>query len=581
MKTPFLALLASASCLGAPSSVQTAQPELAPDVQAIVQWLGQHQRDSGAVGVAAALVVDGKIAWKQGFGAADKAAGVPMTPETQVGIGSVTKTFTALAAMQLQEQGIVALDQPLSRHLPEFRIGTHGEDPNQVTLKRLITHSSGVPTDVFLDMESSRARYTDVVRLINRTSLAHVPGTVGLYSNAGYNLLGHAVSRASGVDYPDYLRQHVFAPLGMRNTGFAGDARGRIRSKAYGPDGHEATIFELRDIASGGIYSTAEDLARYAVALMEAYHGAPSPLATQATVRSMFVQQTDIPIDTNKKGLGWFLFRDGSRFAAYHAGSTYTFNAAVLLLPEQRAAAVILANTVGSDALCEQFAFRWLESHGLSVKDIVPEAAALPVPAPGATRSPHAGDYAQKNAYARVAETRTGLSVRQGTRTDEAIETSPGIFTVQAPGEAKGDLYYFRDIGPYHVLFSRRGQREQQRGYQVAAGPLGAAWTARLGRYRPVGYTMPGFEKIIEAEIRLQEDGLPVLQVSYNTGRFVYPLLPVTADQARTGGLGPSMTGDELSFAASSQDETMTNLGLSFLKAVPSPGTAAPANGAP
>jgi len=548
-----------------PAFAWGAEPQTSADIAELSHWVAQRQKDSGVVGLSAALVVDGKVVWKQGFGYADKEAGIAMTPSTQVGIGSVTKTFTALAAMQLQEQGLIDIDQPLSRYLPEFRIRTHGEDRRQVTLRRLITHSSGVPTDVFRDMQSDQARYTDVVTLLNRTALAHTPGTVGLYSNAGYNLLGHALAKASGVDYPDYLRQRIFAPVGMKNTGFADDPHTDGRSKAYGPDGAEAAAFELRDIASGGIYSTAEDLAAYAVALMDTYHGAPSSLLKEATVRSMFTLQTDIPIDTNKKGLGWFQFRHGDRFAAYHAGSTFYSNAAVLLIPELKTAAVILANTVGGDAVCEQFAFRWLEIHDLSVKDIVPDSAPLPAPS-DAPRSRHVGYYAQKNSYAKVEETEAGLSIRHDSEAYSATEVSPGVFAVQATGEADGDLYYFRDIGPYHVLFWRRGQRERQLGYHIPNEAPSPVWKRRLGRYRPFGYTMPGFEKIAEAEVRLQDDGLPVLQISYNTGTFTYPLVPVTTDEARTGGLGPSMTGDAVSFGMDARSQVMTYLGLTFRK---------------
>lgn len=562
MKTKTIAMILAALGSVFPEVGHGAEPETSVDIPALARWLDQRRQESGVVGVAAALVVDGKTVWKQGFGYADKKLGIAMTPDTQVGIGSVTKTFTTLAAMQLQEQGVIDLDQPLSRYLPEFHIRTHGEDRDQVTLKRLITHSSGVPTDVFRDMESGQARYTDVVKLLNGTALAHAPGTVGLYSNAGYNLLGHALAEASGLDYPDYVRQRIFAPLGMKNTGFASDPHAAGRSKAYGPDGAEAEVFELRDIASGGIYATAEDLATYTVALMDAYHGKPSSLIRRSTIQSMFTLQTDIPIDTNKKGLGWFLFRNHSGFAAYHAGSTFYFNAAVLLIPERRSAAVILANTVGGDSLCEQFAFRWLEGHGLSVGDIIPEPRHIS--GPGAPRSRHVGFYAQKNSYAKVEETEAGLSIRRGTKTYRATETTPGLFTVQDAGEANGDLYYFRDIGPYHVLFWRRGQRERQQGYLVTTEALGPAWKQRLGRYGTFGYSMPGFEKIIGAELRLQDDGLPVLQVTYNTGNFIYPLVPIGLNEARTGGLGPSMTGDAISFATTPEGEVMTYLGLTF-----------------
>ena len=186
------------SCVAWSAVVHASELQPHPEVSTLAQWLEQRQQASGVIGVSAALVVDGKVVWMQGLGYADKGAGIAMTPDTQVGIGSVTKTFTALAAMQLQEQGVVDIERPLSRYLPQFRMRTHGEDLNQVTLKRLITHSAGVPTDVFRDMEADRASYTDVVKLVGQTALAHSPGTVGLYSNAGYNLLGHALATASG-----------------------------------------------------------------------------------------------------------------------------------------------------------------------------------------------------------------------------------------------------------------------------------------------------------------------------------------------------------------------------------------------
>jgi len=140
-----------------PTLAWSAEPQMSADIGELSRWLAQRQRDSGVVGVSAALVVDGKLAWKQGFGYADKDAGTAMTPSTQVGIGSVTKTFTALATLQLQEQGLVDIDQPLSRYLPEFHIRTHGEDRDQVTLRRLITHSSGVPSDIFRNMQNDEA----------------------------------------------------------------------------------------------------------------------------------------------------------------------------------------------------------------------------------------------------------------------------------------------------------------------------------------------------------------------------------------------------------------------------------------
>jgi hypothetical protein len=124
-------------------------------------------------------------------------------------------------------------------------------------------------------------------------------------------------------------------------------------------------------------------------------------------------------------------------------------------------------------------------------------------------------------------------------------------------------------VGPYHVLLRRRGEREQQLGYRVDGAPLDAVWAARLGEYSLQGDAMPGFEQLLGATLARQEDGLPVLRVRYNTGTFVYPLLPITRDEARTGGLGPSMTGDAVRFVSDTEGEAMTYLGLSFRRIRP------------
>lgn len=539
-------------------------PALAGEMR---RWLVEQQKERGIVGVSAAVIVDGKVAWQEGFGYADKDAGIAMTAHTPVGIGSVTKTFTALAALQMQEKGRWTLDDPLSGYLPAFQPRTHGEDLAQVTLRRLITHTSGLPTDSFRNMAQGQADYRDVVGLINRTAMAHPPGLVGQYSNAGYNLLGHALADSSGMDYREYVRRRILLPLGMQHSGFADDVQGQHRSKAYRADGMEATPFELRDVASGGLYSSSQDMARYALSLINAYEGRGSLPVAKATMRQMFTLQRNIPIDTNKKGLGWFLFQNDREVAAYHSGSTFYYNAAVIVLPQHRAAAVILANTVGSDATCEAFAFRLLEAYGLSSRDIVPEAPPLPsVDLAAADSRKDSGYYAQKNRYIHVDRDAHALLIDSGGERIRAHEVSPGVFAGNASVDAEKEIYYFRELGPYHVLLRRRGDHEQQLGYRVPASPFIDAWKRRVGRYLPFGYTMPGFEKVVSAEVALQENDLPVLRVSYNTGVFTYPLVPDGPDEARTGGLGPSMTGDSVTFAADGDGTVFSYLGLDFQK---------------
>jgi CubicO group peptidase (beta-lactamase class C family) len=532
-------------------------------------WVKEQQAKLGYVGVAAALVVDDKVAWRQGFGYADKEAGVLMAPTTQVGIGSVTKTFTALATMELREHAVIDIDKPLAVYLPQFHIKTHGEDLNQVTLRAMITHTSGLPTDVWKNSDLAHGRYTDVVGLLNETAMAAPPHVVGIYSNAAYNLLGNVIALVSGTDYPAYVEGHIFEPLGMKNSSFAFDQNQRVRTKFYNPDGTLVTPPELRDVASGGIYSSVDDLVLYARALMRAYNGKASPVIGRETIRTMWtLQNGDIPIETNKEGLGWFLFKNGEKFAAFHSGSTGYSNATLLLLPQHNAAAVMLANTAGSISLCNDFAFRFLETYGLRVKDISPPPANAPTAEPGTQGagtdlSVHAGYYARQHDYIKVSVDGNGLLIRENGKTIRAEADGPDF--LERIGETH---YYFKDLGPYpyHVLFSRQGDREQQLGYRVEPPKADSTWSRRLGRYQLFGYNLMGFERVVDAEVSLQGDGLPILTVTFNTGKYTYPLVDLGPNEARTGGLGPSDTGYMVYFSRDSDSGVLTYLGLTFRK---------------
>jgi len=171
----------------------------------------------------------------------------------------------------------------------------------------------------------------------------------------------------------------------------------------------------------GGLYSSADDLARYAVGLMKAWRGASSPLIDPASVQAMFRLSNDhIAVETNKKGLGWFMFQRGGAFAMYHAGSTGFANAALLLLPQRRIAVAILVNSVGGDALASEFAFRVLEDNGLKTVDIRPsphlppiDPNATPVNLATETLAAHVGDYPRKRTFATVALDGDGLMLDQ------------------------------------------------------------------------------------------------------------------------------------------------------------------------
>ena len=208
------------------------------------------------------------------WGLADRAKQTPMTTDTRLNLASIGKLFTRAAIAQLAEAGKLSLDDKLSRYLPDF---PHSDS---ITIDMLVRHRSGVGdvfNAAFNAMDKSKLRHNrDYLALIRDQPLWFAPGTSERYSNGGYVLLGEVVAKASGEDYYDYLSMHVFAPAGMKSTGYPiqGDGTPKVArgyTKHDGAEEHDNLSFSpARGSGAGGGYSTAGDLLRFDHALLGA-----------------------------------------------------------------------------------------------------------------------------------------------------------------------------------------------------------------------------------------------------------------------------------------------------------------------
>src|SRR3970040_2266052 len=225
------------------------------------EYLKQHlrwyilrsMRKAGVPAVSIALVDDQQLVWAEGFGCGDRARRVSATPETVYQIGSVTKIVSALAVMQLVEQGRMQLDRPITDHLPEFSMHSRWPRAAPITPRALLCHHSGLPTYLLKGFFSD-CSLTGLLHELRDEHLAFEPHTVFNYSNLGYNLLGLALERVTGRPYAEAVREQLLAPLGMRQTGFVPDghidarlARGYVHDRPMSPT-------PIRDIPAGGLY---------------------------------------------------------------------------------------------------------------------------------------------------------------------------------------------------------------------------------------------------------------------------------------------------------------------------------------
>src|SRR5512133_1560037 len=234
-------------------------------------------------GLAVAVIADGALAWFHGHGLADVAARTPITEDTVFRIGSITKTFTAVAVMQLWEQGLVDLDAPANDYLRTFRLVPTKVSLRPATVRHLLTHTAGVGywrrlSDLLQPGVGSgdRARRSGAPPLADyyrRGLPVEVePGTKWGYSNHGFAALGQLAEDVSGQPLDAYLREHVFAPLGMEHTDLVRSERVRSRlATGYVLRAHGLKAVADREVPTpggGGLYATMADMARYVAALL-------------------------------------------------------------------------------------------------------------------------------------------------------------------------------------------------------------------------------------------------------------------------------------------------------------------------
>ena len=255
----------------------------------------------------AVLVVGhgGKIVHRKVFGSrALEPRREAMSEDTIYDIASLTKPFTAVCVMQLVEQGKLRLNDPVARYVSEF--GRNGKD--EITIRQLLTHFSGLPAD--LDLKARWNGYSQALELAYNMPPAIPPGSGFIYSDINYIVLGELVARVSGMPLDRYMSEHIFRPLKMDTTRFTPPAewKPRIAPTAYDEHGallrgvvDDPTARRMGGVAGhAGLFSTAEDLARFAQAMLDRGGGILSPVGIQKMTTPQQPATSRV-----LRGLGW------------------------------------------------------------------------------------------------------------------------------------------------------------------------------------------------------------------------------------------------------------------------------------
>lgn len=325
------------------------------------QMIEKLMKDYNVAGLSAALIREGEIVSVKGYGLRSVEEQLPMTKDTVLPIGSVTKTFTALALGMLADEGKLDWDLPVKNYIPSLKLSSPLLTEN-VTARDLMSHRTGVPR---YDLQAIYAAPEDPEKMVSSLEYleTNVPFRTKLqYSNQMVSLAGCLVEILSGIPYQEFVRSRIFAPLGMTSSDFEVESLAKYenRSRGYvfaGGSYMEPPYMHLGAFApSGAIVSTAADMARFALFQLGDGTWQGERLVSKEQLEQMHTHQVigspyfwDFEeIQCAEYGLGWFTDIYRGVKMINHGGNTNGFSAQMTLIPSRKFAVVLLSNATSS-----------------------------------------------------------------------------------------------------------------------------------------------------------------------------------------------------------------------------------------
>jgi CubicO group peptidase (beta-lactamase class C family) len=345
------AVVTARSHAAAASGAQTATPDFA----GIDKFVEAEMQAQHIPGLALGIVQGNQIMHLKGFGVADS-SGRTVTPQTPFIIGSVSKSFTALAIMQLVEQGKIELDAPVQRYIPWFRVADEAAS-TQITVRHLLNQTGGISNKTGKSFQgsgdTSDSALERAVRKLSSAQLFAPPGTIHQYSTINYSVLGLIVQSVSGQSYESYVQEHIFDPLEMRHS-FTSQTEAQPQGLAagyhywFGFPSPADLPYNRGLVPAGYLISSAEDMAHYLIAQLNdgGYDG--TAVISPDGMAEMHHPAVPQGGPDTFYGMGWFVGPVNGIPAIYHEGEVFNFHANMILLPESQWGVMVLMNAENS-----------------------------------------------------------------------------------------------------------------------------------------------------------------------------------------------------------------------------------------
>jgi CubicO group peptidase (beta-lactamase class C family) len=322
-----------------------ASQDITPKIYEYMDALVKANKFNGSLLIAR----DGKVLISKGYGMANFELDVPNTPQTKFRIGSMTKPFTAMAIMLLQERGKVSVQDSICKYLADCPAAWQ-----PITIHHLLSHTSGLAkhdkAGDYLKTAMMPMTVTQLIDSFRNKPADFKPGEKFDYNNNGYILLGHVIEKVSGQSYEAFLKENIFAPLKMVDSGYDHHVS-IMKNRAAGYFREGATILnaiyidQSQPFSAGALYSTTEDLFRFDQALYE------GKFLSQKTLDAMFTPASGVVGPAPTYGYGWFINKQLDHRAISHPGGLPGFTSILTRFPDDKVLIVLLGNIENSQVI--------------------------------------------------------------------------------------------------------------------------------------------------------------------------------------------------------------------------------------
>ncbi len=537
----------------------TAQVPLTKKVKASIDLeLTKNIKKLKVVGASFAVIDHGEIVYSEGFGFSDLVNQVKVTSNTIFPIGSCTKTFTAIAVMQLHEKGLLDINESIKKYIPELTIPSKYNDGNEIFIKDILSHISGLPSDIMNGVMTDKPISIDwSIRELNKQTTISPNQFIYSYSNIGYALLGELIERVSGVSYSEYLKQAIFEPLKMDNT-TAGNSnklsKGYLKKKVV-------PYSQVRDVAAGWITSTTADMSNLVKMMMNDGVFEETRLLSEKSIADMeqnhLMGTTMNASSTYGKGLGVYTaeLKNGAtiqnKLAYGHGGFSPPFHADFRYIPELEVGVIVFSNTRHSGLLRSAGYILGLylkEAKGIDYQLIRKESSiennCEEVDIPGLYNL-GMGSIEVTNLDKIKFKVEGNKVVLKRIENSFDYSVTAKLFGI-LPIKMKDVVFRFvkKKNQMYITQLDLEGKVEEFIGAKTEKVPISNAWAATIGSYKIVKSFPSSFDEFdfSRATIKIQqENDVPYLSIKTPNRNFQFFLNIKSDSIAYTGGMGRHM----------------------------------------